>query len=84
MKKINSKWIAGIENPEEFEKKMLEQMDLFKRFYDLLEAKQKANDKSQLKKDNYEIPNWTQRQADHIGYNRCLEEIKALLNYTQE
>ena len=84
MTKINSKWIAGIEGPEEFEKKMLEQKDLFKRFYALLEGKQKANDKSQLKKDNYEGASWALRQADHIGYNRCLEELKALLNYTQE
>ncbi len=84
MKKINTKWITGIENPEEFGTKMQEQKELFKRFYELMEQKQKANDRSQLKKENYEIPNWAQRQADHIGYNRCLEEIKALLNYTQE
>ena len=84
MKKINSKWIAGIENPEEFEKKMLEQKELFKRFYEIVVQKQEANDKNQLKKDNYDSPNWAQRQADHIGYNRCLEEMKALLNYTQE
>ncbi len=84
MRKINSKWIAGVENPEEFQTKMLEQKELFKRFYELLDQKVKANDKSQLKKDNYESSNWAYRQADSVGYNRCLEEIKALLKYTQE
>jgi len=82
--KINTKWISGIENPEEFEKKMIEQRELFKRFYELIESKSKANDKEQIKKANYDSPNWDRRQADHIGYNRCCEEFMALLNYTQE
>jgi len=84
MTKINSKWTAGVENPEEIEKKMLEQKELFKRWYEIITQKQKANDSDQLKKGNYEIPNWELRQADYVGYNRCLEEFKALLNYTQE
>jgi len=81
---LNNKWLSGVENPEEFEKKMVEQRELFKRLYTLLEQKQKANDSEQLKKANYDSPNWHMRQADMVGYNRCLEEIKALLTYTQE
>jgi hypothetical protein len=84
MTKINSKWIAGIENPEEFESKMIEQKELFKRLYELLEQKERANDKDKLRKNNYDSPNWGMRQADSIGYGRCLQEMKALLNYTQE
>ncbi len=81
---LSSKWLSGMEDPEGFKAKMIEQRELFKRFYELLDQKVKANDKSQLKKDNYDSPNWDRRQADSIGYSRCLEEIKALLHYTQE
>jgi len=84
MTKLSSKWLNGIEAPEEFEKRMLEQKDLFKRLYELMQAKSVANNKSKLSKDNYDSPNWEMRQADAVGYGRCLEEIKALLNYTQD
>lgn len=82
--KLNRKWLNGLENPEEFEKKMIEQKELFKRFYELIDNKSKANYKERLKKDNYTRANWSELQADAIGYERCLEELKALLNYTQD
>ncbi len=84
MSKVNHKWLANVENPEEFEKKLIEQKELFKRFYAMIYEKAKANYDNQIKKSNYDSASWSERQADAIGYNRCLEEMMALLKYTQE
>ncbi len=84
MNKINTKWLNGVEAPEEFEAKMMEQKELFKRFYEMIDAKEEASYVDRLRKSNYEISNWDLLQADAIGYNRCLTEMKALLNFTQK
>ena len=82
--KVPSKWIRGQENPEELESKLLEQKDLFKRMYEIVQIKIDENYKQRLKSSNYETTCWAERQADSIGYARALEEIKSLLQFTQE
>ncbi len=84
LKKVPAKWLANVENPEELQKKLLEQKVLFARLYDMLVIKEASNYKNKIKKSNYEIENWSEQQADSIGYARCLEEIKSLLKFTQE
>ncbi len=83
-KKVASKWLSGIETPEEFEKKLLEQKVLFQRLFKLVEEKEKANTDSSLKKANYDSGSWSHFIADSIGYARALEEIKFLLKFTQD
>jgi len=82
--KVASKLIRGREAPEELESKFLEQKDLFKIVYEIAQTKIDEEYKSSIKKSNYETPCWAERQADSIGYARALEEIKSLLQYTQE
>ncbi len=82
--KISKKWTAGVEAPEEFEAKLKEQKPLFQRLYAILNEKTSANYKQNIRADKYEIPNWSERQADSIGYARALEEVKQLLAFTKD
>lgn len=80
---VKAKWTAGVEDPQELEKRLMEQTDLFLRLYTLLEEKEKVNYEANLKKSNYEKEAWSAYIADSLGYGRALSEIKSLLSFTQ-
>jgi len=49
---------------------------------EILKEKQESSYSHQLKANNYELPAWSENQADAIGYQRALNEvIKNLLPY---
>ena len=45
----------------------------------LIEEKVSTSDKTSLRKDGYDCPNWSFKQADNVGYQRMAEEIISLL-----
>jgi len=81
---ISKKWTSGVEEPEELEAKLKEQKRLFLRLYELIEIKEDVNYRNRINSRTYDNPTWALKQADSTGYARALDELKILLNFTQE
>ena len=82
---IPDKWTRGIEDDaKEFESKLKAQRNLFERLYDILDELEDTNYRERIKKSNYDRIAWSEFQADAIGYNRALSEIKLLLKFTKD
>lgn len=83
---LNQKWYNWLEDPEqaeELEKRFVENEDLFIILHKIIEQKIEANNKVRRKR-NYEIPAWSELQADCNGYERALHEILTYLKTTKE
>jgi len=52
---------------------------VFQRLEELIDAKLKESSKESISKAGYDCPNWAYKQADVVGYQRALAEIKSLL-----
>jgi len=66
------------EDKKEFEARVVENKIILDRLLDLIAKKDNDAQKRKLKPD-YSIPAWAEHQADTIGYQRALEEMKDLL-----
>lgn len=82
----SSSWISGLpkDKQEEFSKRLLIAKDLFLRLSELIEIKNKDNNKARISKSSYDKPAFSEYQADANGYARALEEIQQLLKFTKE
>lgn len=78
------KHLKSIEEQEQFKNQVLGCKVVFKRQQELLDELKTNFDNSELNSKNYDLPNWELRQADGIGYRRCLKEISKLINLDQE
>lgn len=47
---------------------------------EILDDLEKNIDRSETTPSIYDKPNWDYRQADAIGYRRCLKHVKTLIN----
>jgi len=85
--KPSNSWVSNLpdkELKEEFRKRLLISKDLFKRLSELLDNMDKDNRKHKTNRDSYELPAWSELQADANGYERCLMQIQDLLKFTKE
>lgn len=53
--------------------------EVLQRLRDIVTNMEKALDRSEISIDNYEKPNWRERQAHKNGYRECLNKIQKLL-----
>ena len=76
-----SAWYRHLKTEEEQKKFMNEVLGC----KTVLRRLQTILDQERMESSNdYDTPNWELRQADMIGYNRCLNKISKLINLDQE
>ena len=76
-----SSWTKGLDKDvaRELRENFLHSSATRKRLGVILRNKMEENLKNQLLKGGYDTPNWSQLQADAVGYNRALQEILKLI-----
>lgn len=82
-----SAWYKHLKTEEEqkdFKNQVLGSKLVLKRLQILLNELKTNVDNAELNTKNYDLPNWELRQADGIGYRRCIKEISKLINLDQE
>lgn len=72
------------EQKEEFQKRLLQNVDLFRRLAEIVNDKVRGNSRSRIEKKSYEVPAWSEYQADSNGFERGMTEILELLKFTKE
>ncbi len=77
-------WTSKFEKTKarEIEKRILENKDLFSILDEILEEMLLENKKSRNKKDSYEMPAWSEFQADANAVERTVDRIRHLLKFT--
>ncbi len=81
---MHRQWVSNLEDEDlikEFEQSMRTESTkrVLTRLDELLTKKTSSAHKSQLNKDGYESPSWAYRQADLIGYERAMQEVRELI-----
>lgn len=87
MRKLATEWTKHLKDQEakaEFEKLLRNSTISLGRLREILEDKLQALDRSEVKTDNYDSPNWAFRQADLNGTRRILMNIIDLLSFTEK
>lgn len=82
-----SAWYKHLKTEEEqkqFKNEVLGSKLVLRRLNSLLTELKTNIDNAELSAKNYDLPNWELRQADGIGYRRCINEISKLINLDQE
>lgn len=74
-------WTKGLDKElaRDVKENFLHSSVIRKRLGVLIRNKMEENLKNQLLKGSYDTPNWSQLQADAVGYNRALQEILKLI-----
>jgi len=74
-------WLTGLskEQKEKFEKEFKNSRPVLERLIAICNDKYKAADHSAIMKDKYEMPSWSEYQADTNGTKRTLLMIIKLL-----
>jgi hypothetical protein len=78
---LKSKWTAGLkeEEKEELTSLIKGSARVLERLNYLIDQKLQTNYKQMIQSDSYATSNWSEYQADRIGYIRAMEEIKGYL-----
>lgn len=84
--RLNPKWTTTLSKEEAkvLEKRLSSCKDLFLMLDNLLVQKLEANSRDRRSKKNYDKPAFSEFQADCNAYERGLEEIRTLINFTKE
>lgn len=83
---LNPRWTKEIptEQIEEVEKRLISNKDLFLLLDKILEQKLEANNRERRNKKNYALAAWAEYQADSLGYERALTEVRSYLQIVKE
>jgi hypothetical protein len=84
--KLNPRWTQACrpEEIEEVEKRLLQNADLFLLLDKILVDKLRKNTRERHSRSSYELPSWSEFQADCNAYERALEEVRTYLKITKE
>lgn len=79
--KLSKVWTAHLQSEDRssFTERFIASKELFDRLNRILEDKTKEARRKQLSTTTYELPAWSENQADLNGYQRAMEEIIKLL-----
>lgn len=74
-------WTAGLtkEKAEEIRQDFNSSGVLRERLDEIIAKKIASSNRDRTLKNTYDSPNWAYIQADSIGYERALEEIRSIL-----
>jgi len=77
---MNKTWIKGLDSSEKMEvqKRLSECSDILLRLSQIIKDKTEATQSKQLTL-SYDLPAWSENQADLLGYMRALKEIQILI-----
>lgn len=75
-------WTKGLQEDaaKDVESSFTHSTLLRERLKHLLEEKKASEIKARYARDDYSEPNWTEKQADSIGYIRAISEIISLIS----
>lgn len=79
-----TKNLSDTDEQDQFRKQVLGSKVVLDRLQTLLNEMKEDVDNTELNTKIYDIPNWEVRQADMIGYRRCIKHISKLINLDQE
>lgn len=79
-----TKHISSEEEKEQFRKQVLGSKVVLNRLQTLINEMKEDVDNTELNTKIYDIPNWDVRQADMIGYRRCIKQISKLITLDQQ
>ena len=87
MKKLATEWTKHLKDPEakaDFEKLLRNSTISLGRLREIVEEKLNALDRSEVKTEVYDSPNWAYKQADTNGARRVLMNLLAMLDFTKK
>ena len=78
---MKTSWVKGLEEDQksEMESAFGASALIRERLKVILADKAVTAESSSLSKDGYDVSNWAYKQADAVGYKRCIKEIISLL-----
>lgn len=79
---LNIHWSSHLtgDAKDKFVQTVLNSDVVLNRLLTIVLQKEKAEEARRLSDKGYEDPNWAHKQADSVGYLRCLNEMKQLLD----
>lgn len=87
MRKLSVEWTKHLKDPkarQEFEKLLRNSTISLGRMREILEERLASLDRSEVKTEVYDSPNWAYKQADTNGMRRCLMNVIAMLEFTKK
>jgi len=84
MYSIWTKHLKDQEEKAQYEKSLRNAKWVLDDISKILKTLEEELDRVELNPKFYELPNWEYRQADNIGYRRCLNLVKKLINLDQK
>lgn len=87
MKKLATEWTKHLrdkEAKEDFERLLRNSTISLGRLREILEEKLEALDRSEVKTEVYDSPNWAYKQADVNGCRRILMNLIQMLEFTKK
>lgn len=82
-----TKWTQDISDPadkEKFKQRILNARGVLDRLREILEDMERDLERAEINPKNYDVPNWSYRQAHANGFRQCIGLIKDLINLDQE
>lgn len=80
-------WTKHLKDPEEkvkLEKSLKHSRWVLDNLSEILNELERDLNSSELNSKSYDSPNWDYRQADNIGYRRCLNTVRKIINLDQK
>lgn len=83
---LNQSWFSGIpeEQHEEIRKRVIENRDLFEIIENIIKRKLQENAVQRRSKRSYDMPAYSEFQADCNGVERTCESLLTILKLTKE
>lgn len=80
-------WTKHLEDADaktKFEQYVRNSRPVLERLNELLNEEEHALDRSEMRIENYDLPNWEYRQAHKNGFRQCLSIVKKLIDLDQQ
>ena len=84
--KLSLEWFSGLKPAakNELKSQVIGSRNVLERLSEILEGRLKASQTASWRKTTYEMPAWSEYQADQLGEQRTLQSIIDLVTLTEE
>lgn len=82
-----TRWTSHLKDPHEkkrFQDTVIASKPVLDHLRGLLEEMECDLDRAEFNPKNYDTPNWDYRQADNIGYRRCLRYLQKFIDLDKQ
>lgn len=82
---MDTKWAADLpaERREDFKKLLENSQAQFSRLLQIIEDDEKAIERQETSKDDFETPSWALKQANRLGEKKAYRKVKDLLSFVR-